>query len=338
MVTSDEMSSNNFPIRGRLADGSLTLCPLVLAADAAYAMPLATAIRSISESNNQLWPIEIHVIHDGIDGSTRQRIVDSSPVGSVSIEWHAIDLSCFSSDYNRLPYISKMTFARLLIPSILSNKSGKVLYLDSDILVVAGLARLCSIDLGNSAVAAVPDPLDASIKRNKRGLESVPRVSSYFNAGMLLVDLDNWRSRQITEKALHYLDRFPRSPFSDQDALNVACDGEWKQVGTEWNFQCEPQQSIASVADEMRPAIVHFVTKEKPWKPSSMSLNASSYDAIRSRTLFARTLSEVLREELARLGHRLLRRSSLLRAAWSLTKSVVYRRPNMIAQSRAEDL
>ncbi len=316
---------------------SRRLCPLVLAADSAYAMPLATTIRSVAEANASAWPLEIHVIHDGIDSATQQRIFDSSPRGSVTIDWHAIDVSLFASDYIPLPYISRMTFSRLVLPSVLTERVGKVLYLDSDILVFGDLSPLCDIDLSDAVIGAVLDPLDAEVKRNKRGLEKVPRVGHYFNAGVLLVDLGNWRNAQVTEKALNYLDRFPKSPFSDQDALNVACDGRWKQLDSKWNFQCEPHESIVSAVDARRPAIAHFVTKSKPWKPSSMSVNAACYDAVRARTRFARSIPEIAREEIATLAHKLLKRSSLVRSAWSLAKSFRNARPAIIAQSRTED-
>ncbi|MBO9127497.1 glycosyltransferase family 8 protein [Rhizobium sp. 16-488-2a] len=316
---------------------SRRLCPLVLAADSAYAMPLATTIRSVAEANAGAWPLEIHVIHDGIDGATQQRIFDSSPLGSVTIDWHTIDVSLFASDYIPLPYISRMTFARLVLPGVLADKAGKVLYLDSDILVFGDLSPLCDIDLGDAVIGAALDPLDAPVKQNKLGLEKVPRVGHYFNAGVLLIDLGNWRNAQVTEKALHYLDRFPNSPFSDQDALNVACDGYWKQLDNKWNFQCEPHESIVSPVDAERPAIAHFITKSKPWKPSSMSVNAACYDAVRAKTRFARSMSEIAREEIAILAHKLLKRSSLVRSVWSLAKGFRSARPAIIAQSHTED-
>lgn len=64
-----------------------------------------------------------------------------------------------------------MTFARLLLPQLLPQISGKLLYLDSDILVIGGLARLCAADLGDAVVGAVLDRLDGCIKSNKCGLE-----------------------------------------------------------------------------------------------------------------------------------------------------------------------
>lgn len=334
------MKSHNVPdclARVETAGTNCALLPIVLASDAAYAMPLATTLRSIAESNRDTWPLEIHVIHDGINEATKRRVLESLPAGAASVDWHPVDLSSFASGCTALPYISKMTFARLLLPQLLPQISGKLLYLDSDILVTRGLARLCNADLGDAVIGAVLDPLDGCIKSNKRGLKKSPRVGRYFNAGVLLIDLDKWRSEQIPQRALEYLDRFPKSPFSDQDALNVACDGKWRELGGEWNFQCAPLQSIASIPAEQRPAIIHFVTGLKPWKPGSLSPNASYYDAVRARTCFARTRWMSVGESMQRFAHQLLKQSSFLRAVWSRAKPSLRTRTNSLLQRRSED-
>jgi lipopolysaccharide biosynthesis glycosyltransferase len=296
-----------------------TFLTTVVAADAAYAMPLATTLRSLAENNRRAWPLDIHVLCDGIDAKTKQSVSGSLPNGSASISWHPVDFSSFTN-YSPAPHISKMTYARLLLPQLLPT-TDKVLYLDSDILVLKDLGPLWNADVGNAVLAAVLDPLDDHIKCNKPGLEKAPRVTRYFNAGVLLIDLVRWRSERISERAIEYLDNFPLSPFSDQDALNVACDGRWKELGPEWNFQQGPTQNIEPVVPGLQPSIVHFVTSHKPWKPSSLSPYAACYDAFRARTCFSRTPAQRVRETFERAGHRILRRSALLRAIWGHARS-----------------
>lgn len=300
--------------------------PIVLAADAAYAMPLATTLRSLTENNAAGWPLDIHVIHDGMHAALQARILSSLPPGSATIRWHQVDLSVFAGRYAVLPHISKMTYARLLLPSLLSDTHGKVLYLDSDILVLGDIARLWSSDLGGQVVGAVHDPLDEKIKAGYPGLEGAPRVARYFNGGVLLMELDLWREARISEKAIDYLDRNPNSPFSDQDAMNFACDGRWAELPDRWNFQCLPPQDIASLSAGSRPAIVHFVTGLKPWKPGSLSRSAGLYDAYRSRTLFARTRTKRLAEAMRRAGHLVLHHSALLRAVRASARQLLSQR------------
>lgn len=294
--------------------------PIVLAADEAYAMPLATALRSIAESNSRSWPLEIHILQQAITEPTRKRIADSLPKGSTDIHWHTIDLSSFANQYSTLPHISKMTYARLLLPQFIPEHCKRVLYLDSDILVVEDLDRLWSADLEGAVVGAVTDSFYDFAKAARPGAVRGPSVKRYFNAGVLLVDVAKWRDERVSERALEYLDRFPTTPYSDQDALNFVCDGHWRDLSWNWNFQCDPSQAKPCTALGVKFSIVHFVANRKPWEPANLSPNAGFYDSFRSRTRFARTPRMRLWEALKRIGYRILGRSSLLRAAWNRTK------------------
>lgn len=293
--------------------------PVVLACDEAYAMPLATALRSIIDSNTSGEPLEFHVLTTGMLEATRVRVFDSLPAGSASIRWVPVRLDAFLECQTR-SHISKMTYARLLIPSILPG-AAKAIYLDADILVFSDLTPLWATDLQGAVVGAVLDGMDAQLKNQEPSLEEVPRVAGYFNAGVLLMDLDLWRSRQISERALDYLARHPQSPFSDQDALNVACDGQWKRLDARWNCQAHLEHhAIQDMLPEQRPGIMHFVTAGKPWNLWVPNANAVVYDAFRSRTLFARTVFDRAQDQLLRIGCR-IKEASKRRAAGR----VVYR-------------
>lgn len=261
--------------------------PIVLACDGAYAMPLATTLRSVTDANPQSWPMKFHVLCDGMSGKLRERVEKSLPEGSAEIVWMPIGLELFEG-FSVSAHVSRMTYARLMIPRLFPD-CAKVLYLDTDILVLDELAPLWETDLEGAVVGAVSDTIDALLKTDDPRLTRVPRVRSYFNSGILLIDLERWRSEQIPEKALEYLSRNPKTPYWDQDAINVACDGRWKNLEGRWNFQKHRRIRIADLHPEERPAIVHFVTGDKPWNANVPSLNADFYDAFRSRTAFART-------------------------------------------------
>jgi lipopolysaccharide biosynthesis glycosyltransferase len=141
-------------------------------------------------------------------------------------------------------------------------------------------------------------------------------VSTYFNAGVLLIDLDRWRHERISERALEFLEKHPTTPYADQDALNVACDGRWKHLDHKWNFQAHDSQRFERTEKRLRPAILHFVMAAKPWDARSASLNAAFYDSFRRRTVFARTYTQALSDRLQRMwsiAKRRLRSFPLLR-------------------------
>jgi lipopolysaccharide biosynthesis glycosyltransferase len=251
-------------------------------------MPLATTLRSAVEAGDGVTPFEFHILVDGVSQELRQRVTDSLPKDSASIQWIEVNLDKFR-DFSTLGYISKLTYARFLIPQIFPTTVSRVLYLDCDILVLDDLEKLCATDLDGHALGAVHDGLDDQIKRNAVQL-NVPHVRDYFNAGVLLIDLDQWRKKQIVEAALDYLKRAPNTHFADQDALNYACDGLWKQVDARWNYQAHSATlSISELPADRRPRIIHFTTWRKPWLYSAPNANAALFDSFRSRTRFART-------------------------------------------------
>ena len=240
-------------------------------------MPLATTLRSLMEANPNAWPLEIYILSHGFSEDTKSRILDSLPQGSCSIHWVPVDLTPFTG-FSTLDHISSTTYARLLIPSILPQEVSKVLYLDADLLILDDLQSVWSLDLEGAVMGAVSDErLDAYIKMGNTSLGGLPlpSVRDYFNAGVLLIDVAGWRSERIPEKALEYLKRCPNSIYSDQDALNVACDGLWKKLDSRWNFyQIDLQKRLADLSESERPGIIHFQGGQKPWDPRALNSNA----------------------------------------------------------------
>lgn len=269
-------------------------------------MPLATTLRSIVDSDRSGEPFEFHVLVDGVSRRIRQRILDSLPHGTASIRWIEVNLELFR-EFSTIGYISKVTYARFLIPRIFPETVSKVLYLDSDILVLDDLQALWTTDLKGSVLGAVLDGLDTQLKNQTVRLP-VPPVQNYFNAGILLIDLQQWRKAKISETAFDYLKRFPESPYSDQDALNVACDGRWMELSSRWNYLAyNTELDVSELAGEYKPSIVHFTTWNKPWRPGVPNANTALYDSFRSRTQFARNSMDKM--------------ESTLRIGWSRIKS-----------------
>jgi len=207
--------------------------------------------------------------------------------------------------------VSKMTFARLMIPMTFPDIVSKVLYLDTDILVLDDLKPLWETNLDGAILGAVLDNLDPHFKSGNPGYEEAPRVANYFNAGVMLIDLDRWRNEQVSEKALAYMKQHHRTPFMDQDALNVVCDGQWKMLDRRWNYHNCWSTRLSNFSPSNRPAIVHFVSIMKPWNASMLSVNARFYDDFRSRTCFARTPKQKLYD--------------LIQRAWARLKRIVMR-------------
>jgi lipopolysaccharide biosynthesis glycosyltransferase len=187
-----------------------------------------------------------------------------------------------------------MTYARLQLPAILPASISKIIYLDADIVVLDDLSKLWMENVDDFALAAVSDSLDAQIKAGNLDVEGVPCVKHYFNAGVLLLNLDYWRRECISQRAFAYLDENPASPFADQDSLNVVCDGVWRRIDGRWNRQLSKDASISDFGRREVISVAHFVTWAKPWKAGVGNVNFRFYEELRNRTLFAKSRTDAI--------------------------------------------
>lgn len=282
---------------------------LVLACDENFAMPLAACLRSVAEANSECWPLAITILADRCGPEMCSKVEKSLPDGAATIRWLPIALDQFSACAT-IGHISRVTYARLLIDQLLPVETERILFIDPDTLILASLEPLWSIDLQGAILGGVMDlGITRDVGLNIAGYDQVPRVKRYFNAGVLLIDVRRWRQEEVSQKAMRYLKENPDSPFSDQDALNVACDGRWLALGDRWNFQDHYFTSIGDLPETKRPTIVHFICKGKPWVVEIPSVNARLFDSFRSRTRYARSTADRMRD--------------CFRAGWARIKRIV---------------
>jgi lipopolysaccharide biosynthesis glycosyltransferase len=155
---------------------------------------------------------------------------------------------------------------------VLSPTIKRVLYLDVDIIVNGDLRPLWNTNLGNKVCAAVIDPgVDGTDFAAQWSLSS---PGQYFNAGMMLIDLDRLRSKPYLQHAIAILgDPTKHCEYADQDALNIALWNEWLPVDPGYNFQrkflYDQFAAWKSLNPERRePVIIHYTERYKPWQRS----------------------------------------------------------------------
>lgn len=297
---------------------SVDALTIVMACDESYAMPLATALRSLAESNRRSWPVTVYVLTDRFSEYARNDVAISLPEGAINLTWLNVDLQSFHK-LSTLRHISLVTFARLLVAEQLPKSLERFIYLDSDLLVLRDLHALWRINLQGKCVAAVTDDwLDSVIREDRAYREepNLPIVERYFNAGVMLVDFERWSSNKVGDKALKYLTEHPLTPYADQDALNVSLDCNWLPVSNQWNFQGHLTTRIRLMPEP--PAIVHFITSAKPWLREHGTPNEALFDSYRRRTRFARRKADYATD---------LRKSS-----WMLLKRIARKLTNPISQ------
>ena len=157
---------------------------------------------------------------------------------TVQIEWIHIENHQVLA-FAPLLHISRATYLRLAILEALSPTIKRVLYLDVDLIVNGDIRPLWNTTLGNKVCAAVVDP---GVHPDEFAAKySLSGPGPYFNAGVMLLDLDRLRSKPYLQRAITFLaDPATQCEYGDQDALNIALWNDWLAVDLRWNFQRVP--------------------------------------------------------------------------------------------------
>ena len=173
-----------------------------------------------------------------------------------------IEFYSVTKQVQSLPNIESMrgvpivSFSRLIISEILPVNVMSVLYIDTDVKIRKDISNLLRLDFHQ---------VIGGIKQKNVGLlnNDGAEILQYFNAGVLIISLKKWRSKQIGQKIRDLL--ISRGPFEymDQDILNIIFEGSWFEINNEFNYFSE--KSLRPISNYINPVIVHFAGPFKPW-------------------------------------------------------------------------
>ncbi len=238
--------------------------PVFFAVDDGYSPFLAVSIQSLADHASPENQYFIKILHTDISVENKKKI---SKYQRENIDIEFVDLNYYIEKiqdklYTR-DYYSKTTYFRLFIPN-LYPQYDKALYLDCDIVILDDIANLYGIDMGDNLVAAAPDDVIQTIKVFQDYVEKVVGVAdhrNYFNAGILLMNLDELRKFKFQEKFSYSLGKITFSVAQDQDYLNRLCKGRVKLIDKNWN-------RMPVTKDKVKPSevkLVHYNLAFKPW-------------------------------------------------------------------------
>ena len=111
------------------------------------------------------------------------------------------------------------TYSRLWLADFFPESVERVLYLDSDLIVVGDIQELWDSDLNGKLLAAASIP-----GSTKCEFLSIPESYGYFNAGVILTDLRQWRETRAIDELVAFVAANPDKLVDvDQDVLNPLC-------------------------------------------------------------------------------------------------------------------
>lgn len=167
--------------------------------------------------------------------------------------------------------ITKATYLRLfadLLPQFASYE--RVAYFDCDVLFNRDPGELLSSVMHAPLLAAHDLPAYYDLGYRER-LPLQPGAP-YFNSGVLVFDMPTVRDSGLLDRARDFATRYPdRCVQHDQDALNVAFEGNWQTLHPLWNAMTNLHWMPAFEDTYAR----HFSNK-KPWSTSPIGVEAEA--------------------------------------------------------------
>lgn len=248
--------------------------PIVIAFDENYLMPACVMLTSLFENAFSDTKYRVFIFAD--DETKRKAIqkVDETleAYSRHSVEW--LDpAGNFSSAKNR-NHLTTPNYYRFLIPGFLKDYD-KAIWLDVDMIVKKDLSKLFSTSLDGMYLGAVV------IGLHNASVQHVP-FDHYFNAGLLLMNLELWRRDDVAGTARRLIEE---NDFScpTQDPINLVGYQKTVFLPVSYNVYISPKSmkgkkksdylafhgrtSFAELIDDA--AVLHFVENIKPWNDAT---------------------------------------------------------------------
>lgn len=247
---------------------------LFFACDDNYVPFLAVTLTSIRETCDHDRHYAVRILQTGIREESKQRLTAQFTAPNFSLEFVDVSpmLAEISDQLHTRDYYSKSTYYRLFIPELFPQLD-KALYLDCDIVLTGDVSQLYDTPLEDHLVAAVPDGAVAAIAPFREYVSKRLRVdpANYFNAGVLLMNLEQMRRCDFTGVFLRLLGAVTFRVAQDQDYLNVICRNRVYYLSPMWN-------TMPSGIPVEQPQLIHYNLDSKPWQRDDVAYGELFWD------------------------------------------------------------
>lgn len=245
--------------------------------DDGHAWMTGIAVRSLITAfarslNSKTYRLRIFFISHGLNETHRALLDRSSASDSVEVRTEIVDcpLGAATPDERRIELFTlRLQFAQVL-PHL-----DRVLFLDSDILVMDDIAKLWETDLkghwlGAAACLVTSDEVCLRNYNNEFKIQ-FNGPNDPINGGVMLLDLRRMREQQIGAVLTDWLNLHRATIYNpDQEAISMHCAGRFTVLPPEWNYRlfAEPYWTSSWRGFReyigLKPSIVHFQNPLRP--------------------------------------------------------------------------
>ncbi len=236
--------------------------PIFFAVDDGYIPFLAVSLKSVIDNASEENEYKIKILYTNVSEKNMEKIKKYENK-NVDIEFVNVkkQLEEIKGKLYTRNYFSNTTYYRLFIPEMYPEYK-KAVYIDSDTVCLTDIANLYNIDIGDNLIAGTPDGAVQAIDIFKDYVERVVGVSNYnnyFNAGIIVMNLEGLRKYKFQEKFIYMLEKIKFEVAQDQDYMNRLCKGRVKLLDFSWNRMPVMGKQEGAIN------IIHYNLGAKPW-------------------------------------------------------------------------
>lgn len=204
----------------------------------------------------------IHIITDELDHAFSEKLdrltrTFKAQIDIILLKPNDIEVVArLPAKTEKLAYMSQATWYRVFLADILPPDVTRVLYLDADTIVLSDLNELFNAAMQGAPIAGVIDCCSDEMSARLR-------LKNYINSGVLLMDLQQWRDKNLVTHCLeHAVMNSEIFTYADQCAINTFFADNIHFLEKKWNRFVTANEKIQ---EPQGAAILHFITADKPW-------------------------------------------------------------------------
>lgn len=258
---------------GTGAAGASRPLEILATVDENYLPPLKVMLCSLV-INNPGSRVRLHIMHGGIGRPALDRFRRFAGRMGVDVEDRVVGDYLLAGAPVSKRYPLAMYY-RLLAPLVMREMSGRLLYLDPDILVINPIHSLFEMDLQGNAFAA---SYHSGFSQMAAGMNNMRLGTDgeYVNTGVILFDMDAARRLIRVKDIVSCIESMRYSMvLPDQDVFNSLYGSHTLTLDDAvWNYDPRAYSQYLMLSGGVRnmdmvlrtTAILHFCGSNKPWR------------------------------------------------------------------------
>ena len=248
--------------------------------DDGFIVPLVTMLTSLSK-NLEIPLVKVNIVTYKLSVVQIKQI--KQILNYTNLELKFYNGNCIVPDiFPECEQYPKSIYLKLYGLNLVSCDIDKILYLDTDLIVLSSIHRLFQIDLNENLLLAVPE-MGATLQyaSSKNGIYNykdlnIPGKHKMLNSGVLLINLKKWRKENILGKMEAYSEIHRNHiRLFDQELFNVFLWNDWQELNPQWNVSTDYYNRKGWLLNELNQQeyemirknakIIHYTKVPKPW-------------------------------------------------------------------------